>query len=70
MCPPGCMGAGSSSASGRVDCRTSAKPLVPYTAGRSVLQPGHVDCRTSAKPLVPYTAGRSVLQPPRASPSP
>ena len=49
-----------------MDCRSSAKPLVPYQAGYSA--GGRVDCRSSAKPLVPYQAGQSagVLRPRRS----
>ena len=50
-----------------MDCRSSAKPLVPYQAEQST--GGRVDCRSSAKPLVPYQAGQSagVLRPRRST---
>jgi len=37
--------AGDAPQSWRVQCNTSAKPLVPYTAGRSLLQPGGAPIR-------------------------
>ena len=49
-----------------MNCRSSAKPLVPYQADQST--DGRVECRSSAKPLVPYQAGQSagVLRPRRS----